>query len=76
MMSNYLDGQLDGGDIRVIRVMARLKQRELAALVGVPRQRVSEWELGLRRPTREQRVKLMFVLDAAAPPGCWTKGFK
>lgn len=48
--------------IRLARAVLGLRQRDLAALVGVPPQRVSDWETRLREPTPDQLRRIWTTL--------------
>lgn len=61
------EDELDGLRLRVARVARRMRQRDLAQLVGVPPQRISDWETGLRRPTPQQLENLRRILEASCP---------
>ena len=51
-----------GKSIRTLRALLDLRQRDLARMLGVPAQRVSDWELGLRFPTAHQAHRLVEAL--------------
>jgi transcriptional regulator with XRE-family HTH domain len=63
-------------NLKLARIRAGLKQRELAELMGLTEQAVSGFETGRKRPTREElraiadilRVSLTQLEDAEAPP--------
>ena len=48
--------------LRLTRITLGLRQRDLAAILGVHCQRISDWELGLRQPTPEQIRRLTTAL--------------
>ena len=52
-------------DLRVMRVGARKRQRDVAAHLGVAPQRVSDFETGLRNPTPEQLRKILEFLQSS-----------
>ena len=52
----------DKDSIRIARRVLGLRQRDLADSIGVPPQRISDWETGLRAPTPEQSQRLLQVL--------------
>jgi DNA-binding XRE family transcriptional regulator len=49
-------------NIRAAREAARLTQEELAALVGVRRTRVNDWENGRHQPSRQHLAELCAAL--------------
>ncbi len=49
----------DGRELRAQRARRGLLQRQLARELGVPRQRIGDWELGLRPPTNAQLAALV-----------------
>jgi DNA-binding transcriptional regulator YiaG len=56
-----------GLELRVARVRRRLRQFDLAKLVDVPPQRISDFETEVRRPTPAQLRKLWEVLGGVEP---------
>ena len=56
-----------GLELRVARVRRGMRQRDVAELVSVPAQRISDFETGVRRPTLEQLERLWEVLGAVEP---------
>lgn len=65
----------EGGDIlwnadmvRALRDYMDLNQDELAQILGVRQQTVSEWETGVYRPTRGRSKHLTMVAEKAAFP--------
>lgn len=48
--------------IRDFRIQRRLKQEELARIVGVDRSTVSKWETGEAKPRADMLVKLAKAL--------------
>jgi len=65
----------EGGDIlwngdmvRALRDHMNLNQMELARILGVRQQTVSEWETGVYRPTRGRSKHLTMVAEKAAFP--------
>ena len=65
----------EGGDIlwnadmvRALREHMDLNQEELARILGVRQQTVSEWETGVYRPTRGRSKHLTMVAEKAAFP--------
>ena len=52
-------------DLRLARLAARLRQRDVAERVGVAPQRVSDYENGVRRPAPEVMERLRQVLSEA-----------
>jgi transcriptional regulator with XRE-family HTH domain len=54
----------DGRELRAQRVRHGLLQRDLARELGVPRQRIGDWELELRPPTHAQLAALMYFFEA------------
>jgi transcriptional regulator with XRE-family HTH domain len=48
--------------LRMARLRLRLRQRDIAARVGVAPQRISDFEQGLRHPTPDQVAVLVRVL--------------
>ena len=49
-------------DLRVMRVSARKRQRDVAAQLGVAPQRISDFETGLRNPTPDQLRRILEFL--------------
>ena len=47
---------------RLARLVLELRQRDLAQALGVPPQRISDWEQGLRRPSAQQFDRLVQAL--------------
>jgi transcriptional regulator with XRE-family HTH domain len=41
----------------------KLKTREVAQLVGIDQALISKFESGIRRPTKEQVIKLLLEID-------------
>jgi transcriptional regulator with XRE-family HTH domain len=58
---------MTGKEVKAIRLRLGLTQRELAAKVGVARNTVTRWELGLMG-VRESAVRLLRVLAKQHTP--------
>ena len=54
--------EIHSNPLRLVRTMLDLRQRDLARMVGVPSQRISDWETGLRFPTENQSRHLVEIL--------------
>lgn len=53
---------VDPRNLHVARVRRGLRQRDIAAQVGVAPQRISDFETGVRHPTPEQVSRLAEIL--------------
>lgn len=59
------DGTVDvGGNIRQYREGLGWSQSRLAEEMGVPQQRITEWETGKREPLAQTIIKLAEALNA------------
>ncbi|MGH9867087.1 MAG: helix-turn-helix domain-containing protein [Candidatus Polarisedimenticolia bacterium] len=56
------DFMFDPAELRVWRARHGVRQRDLAKMLEVAPQRISDWETQLRRPTPTQLVRLFAVL--------------
>ena len=60
-------GAWDGGDVQRLRRRMGVSQQELAALLGVRQQTVSDWERNLHAPQGAARRMLSMVAEERAP---------
>jgi DNA-binding transcriptional regulator YiaG len=51
------------GRLRAVRRRAKLSQADVARAVGVTEATVSRWEAGVRRPRREEALRLSALLE-------------
>src|SRR5690349_10315238 len=56
---------LSPDDIRFIRHTFSMKQQELADYMGVEKNTVTRWEMGLHKPVGQRRRKLMRLVKRA-----------
>lgn len=54
-----------GSRIRKYREKKGISQKELAQMLGIKNNRVSNWEQGLNRPDADILTKLCYVLDVS-----------
>lgn len=54
-----------GENLKSIREFNNLSQKQLADLMGITQQRVSEWECGKVEPTLHNMIKLINVLNTS-----------
>ena len=54
-----------GKNLKATREASNLNQKQLAALMSIPQQRVSEWECGKVEPTLYNLIKLIAVLHSS-----------
>ena len=54
-----------GMNLKSVREATGLTQRQLAVLMKIPQQRVSEWECGKVEPTLCNLIKLIKVLNSS-----------
>ena len=52
------------GRLRAARLTAKLSQADIARAIGVTVATVSRWESGVRRPRREETIRLSGLLEA------------
>jgi transcriptional regulator with XRE-family HTH domain len=52
-----------GGRLRELRESSKLSQADIARALGVTESTVSRWEAGIRRPAREEALRLAALLD-------------
>ena len=52
-------------NLKSIREANNFSQKRLADLMGIPQQRVSEWECGKIEPTLHNLIKLIKILDSS-----------
>ena len=64
-MARMERGAWNGGDVHQLRYRLGLSQRELAALLGVRQQTVSDWERGLHAPQGASRLLLSLAEERA-----------
>jgi DNA-binding XRE family transcriptional regulator len=60
--------QWDGEAVRALRAHMDVNQGELAAILGVRQQTVSEWENDIYRPTRSRSKHLAIIAERAEFP--------
>jgi len=60
--------EIDPMRLRIARVSRGLRQRDLAGLMPIAPQRISDFETGVRRPTPEQVSRLAKLLGATIAP--------
>jgi transcriptional regulator with XRE-family HTH domain len=51
------------GRLRAVRLKAKLSQADIARAIGVTEATVSRWEAGVRRPRREEAIRLAALLE-------------
>ncbi|MBP3894341.1 MAG: helix-turn-helix transcriptional regulator [Atopobiaceae bacterium] len=60
------DYEIIGSRIARVRSLAKLKQVDLGAAIGVSDQTISNWEVGLRTPRADLLKKQCITLDCSA----------